>query len=154
MKKLFLTCCLSAVLLAFISVSFATEAELLAGKNYSVRILCLGNAGDYCTKNELKQDEFQFQDDGSFKITSLENDKSFLDSSDGSFDQTLSNFSAGYTVTIDNLLKKYEFAVSGFDLADNVILGQFNVKYFELTIIPPEYDQKGEAPAYFLGFRE
>ncbi len=45
-------------------------------------------------------------------------------------------------------------AFPGLSIIDVLILGQFNVTYFEVGGFPPDYEQKGEAQVYFLGIRK
>ena len=144
------------IVLLFVCIpgSFAAEVLSVSGNDYSVIMLCLDDAGDYCAKEQISQDEFQFQGNGDFKITSLENKKDLIDSSSGSYDVSAAGFSGDYEITIDNRLKKYTFSFSGFSAVDTIILGQFDVNYYEFGGFPPDYDKKGEAKAYFLGFRQ
>jgi hypothetical protein len=155
MKKIIFAGLVSIVcVFALVCSSFAQEVMTVSGKDYTVFILCTGDAGDYCNQNGFKQDTFQFHSDGSFDITSLEDQKEIIDSSDGSYNANLVGFNGSYNITIDFLLKKYEFSFSGFSIADVLILGQFTVTYFEFGGFPPDYDQKGEAQAFFLGIRK
>ncbi|MCX5903175.1 MAG: hypothetical protein NTV89_06830 [Proteobacteria bacterium] len=155
MKKIFFAWLASIfAVVAFVSGSFAQEVMTVSGKDYNVFMLCLGDAGDYCQQSDFNQDTFQFHSDGSFEITSLEDQKEIIDSSDGNYNASPTSFNGDYTITIDFLLKKYEFSFSGFSIADGIILGQFTVTYFEFGGFPPAYDQKGEAQAFFLGIRK
>jgi hypothetical protein len=139
---------------AFGSGAFAQEVMTVSGNDYTVFMLCLGDAGDYCNQSEFKQDTFQFHSDGAFDIPSLEDKKKLIDTSDGNYNASAVGFNGDYTITIDFLLKKYEFSFSGLSIADVLILGQFTVAYFEFGGFPPDYDQKGEAQAFFLGIRK
>jgi len=139
---------------AFGSGAFAQGVMTVSGKDYTVFILCTGDAGDYCNQSEFKQDTFQFHSDGSFDIPSLEDQKEFIDTSDGNYNASAAGFNGDYTITTGFLLKKYEFSFTGFSIIDVLILGRFNVTYFEVGGFPPDYEQKGEAQAYFLGIRQ
>ena len=152
MKKLYSAWLASIfAVVAFVSGSFAQEALTVSGNDYTVFMLCLGDAGDYCQQGDFNQDTFQFDSDGSFEIASLEDKKEIVDSSDGDYNASPASFNGDYSITIDFLLKKYEFSFSGISIADGIILGQFTVTYFEFGGFPPDYDQKGEAQAFFLG---
>jgi hypothetical protein len=113
----------------------------------------MGDAGNYCQQNEFKQDIFKFDSDGTFEITSLEDEKEVIDTSDGSYNASVASFNGNYDISTDFMLKKYEFSFIGFSIIDVIILGRFSVTYYELGGIPPDYDQQGEAQAYFLGIR-
>jgi hypothetical protein len=155
MKKINSACLMSFfAVLAFVSGALAQEVMTVSGKDYSVYMLCLDNAGDYCQQNGFNQDTFQFHSDGSFKISSLEEKKEIIDTSDGSYNAGISTFNGDYTITIDFRLKKYEFSFSGISIADGIILGKFTVTYFEFGGFPPDYTQKGEAQAFFLGIMQ
>jgi hypothetical protein len=160
MKERFLitqkTICSLFILTLFLQAPycFAAEAEAIAGNNYSTIAYCLDDAGDYCAKNDLKQDEFQFQGNGDFKIMSLEDDKGLIDSSSGSFTAGLTGFNGSYEATVGDRLKKYEFSFSGVSLTDVIIIGQFQAGYFEFGGFPPQYNRKGTVQAYFIGFRK
>jgi hypothetical protein len=153
MKKRVFTCLVSIVCVStFVCGSFAQEVMTLSGRDYTVFMLCLDDAGNYYSTNQNNQDEFQFQDNGDFKITDLENQKDLIDSSSGSYVASATKFSGDYEITIGNRLKKYTFSFSGISLVNTIILGQFVVTYFEFDGFPPDYNKKGEAQAYFLGF--
>jgi hypothetical protein len=155
MKKICFACLAGIfAVVGFVSGSFAQEALTVSGNDYTVYMLCLGDAGDYCQQGNLNQDTFQFHSDGSFEINSLENKKELIDSSDGNYNASPASFNGDYTITIDFRLKKYEFSFSGISIADGIILGQFTVTYFEFGGFPPDYDQKGEAQAFYLGIRK
>jgi len=154
-KKIIFACLVSTVcVFTFVCGSFAQEVMTVSGKDYTVFVLCLGDAGDYCNQSEFKQDTFQFHSDGTFDITSLEDQKEIIDTSNGNYNASAAGFNGDYTITTDFLLKKYEFSFIGFSIIDVIILGQFNVTYFEVGGFPPDYEQKGEAQAYFLGIRQ
>ena len=155
MKKIVFACLISIVcVFTFVCSAFSQEVMTVSGKDYTVFILCTGDAGDYCNQREFKQDTFQFHSDGAFEITSLEDQKEIIDSSDGNYNASAAGFNGDYTITTDFLLKKYEFSFTGISIIDVIILGQFNVTYFEVGGFPPDYDQKGEAQVYFLGIRK
>ena len=155
MKKIIFACLVSIVcVFASVCSSFAQEVMTISGKDYTVFILCTGDAGDYCNQNGFMQDTFQFHSDGSFEINSLEDQKELIDTSDGNYNASIVGFNGDYTVTIDFLLKKYEISFIGLSIADVIILGQLNVTYFEFGGFPPDYEQKGEAQAYFIGIRK
>jgi len=155
MKKIIIACLVSIVcVFTLVCSSSAQEVMTVSGNDYTVFMLCMGDAGDYCNQREFKQDTFQFHSDGAFEITSLEDQKEIIDSSDGNYNASAAGFNGDYTITTDFLLKKYEFSFTGISIIDVIILGQFNVTYFEVGGFPPDYDQKGEAQAYFLGIRK
>jgi len=155
MKKIIYASLVSIIcVFALVGSSFAQEVMTISGKDYTVFILCTGDAGDYCNQNGFMQDTFQFHSDGSFEINSLEDQKELIDTSDGNYNASIVGFNGDYTVTIDFLLKKYEISFIGLSIADVIILGQLNVTYFEFGGFPPDYEQKGEAQAYFLGIRK
>jgi hypothetical protein len=139
-------------LLLWAPCCFGAETLAIAGNDYRITAFCLDDAGDYCTKNDFLQDEFQFQGNGDVKIKSLEDNKGLIDSSSGSFSEGLSGFSGNYEVTVGNLLKKYQFSFSGISLSDAIIIGQFQVSYSEFGGFPPAYNEKGSSKAYFIGF--
>ena len=155
MKKILLSSLISIVcVFTFVCSSYAQAVMTVSGNEYSVIILCRGDAGDYCQQNDFTQDTFQFHSDGSFEINSLEDKKELIDTSDGDYNALSLVFNGDYTVTIDYQTKKYEFTFIGFSIGDVLILGQLNVKYYAFGGFPPGYDQKGEAQAFFLGFRK
>ena len=155
MKKIIYASLVSIIcVFALVGSSFAQEVMTISGKDYTVFILCTGDAGDYCNQNGFMQDTFQFHSDGSFEINSLEDQKELIDTSDGNYNASIVGFNGDYTITIDFMLKKYEFSFTGLSIADVIILGQFTVTYFEFGGFPPDYDQKGEAQAFFLGIRK
>ena len=155
MKKIIYASLVSIIcVFALVGSSFAQEVMTISGKDYTVFILCTGDAGDFCNQNGFMQDTFQFHSDGSFEINSLEDQKELIDTSDGNYNASIVGFNGDYTVTIDFLLKKYEISFIGLSIADVIILGQLNVTYFEFGGFPPDHEQKGEAQAYFLGIRK
>ena len=155
MKRIILACLVSIIcVFTLVGSSSAQNIMTVSGNEYTVFMLCLGDAGDYCQQGAFNQDTFQFHSDGSFEINSLEDQKELIDSSDGNYNASIVGFNGDYTITIDFLLKKYEFTFSGFSIADVIILGQFNVTYFEFGGFPPDYNEEGQAQAYFLGIRK
>jgi hypothetical protein len=155
MKKICFTCLATIfAVVAFVYGSFAQEVMTVSGNDYNVFILCLGDAGDYCQQYDFSQDTFQFHSDESFDITSLEDKKEIIDTSDGNYNASVLGFTGDYTTTIDFRLKKYAFSFSGSSIADVIIIGQFTVRYFEFGGFPPDYNQKGEAQAFSLGSRK
>ena len=155
MKKIIFAGLVSIVcVFTLVCSSFAQGVMTVSGKDYTVFMLCMGDAGDYCQQRDFNQDTFQFHSDGSFEIASLEDQKEIIDSSDGNYNASVIGVNGDYTITINFLLKKYEMSFSGLSIADVLILGQLNVTYFEFGGFPPDYEQKGEAQAYFIGFRK
>jgi hypothetical protein len=155
MKKALVAGLVSIVcVFTFVCSSFAQGVMTVSGKDYTVFMLCMDDAGDFCQQRDFNQDTFQFHSDGSFEIASLEGQKEIIDSSDGNYNANAVGFNGDYTITIDFLLKKYEISFIGLSIADVLILGQLNVTYFEFGGFPPDYNQKGEAQAYFLGIRK
>ena len=154
MKKIVISCVLTLVfLLSGVNDPYAQEAMTVSGNDYTVFILCRGDSGDYCRRNNFQQDMFQFRSDGTFEISSLEEEKEITDISEGTYNSTTFGFTGSYEISMDFLFKKYEFSFSGFSIYDVIILGQFIVTYFELTGIPPDYEQQEEAQGYFVGIR-
>ena len=155
MKKIIYASLVSIIcVFTLVCSSSAQGVMTVSGNDYSIFMLCLGDAGDYCQQNDFNQDTFQFHSDGSFDIPSLEDQKELIDTSDGNYNASAVGFNGDYSITIDFRLKKYEFSFSGFSIADVIILGRFNVAYFEFGGFPPDYEQKGEAQAFFLGIRK
>jgi len=155
MKKIIYASLVSIIcVFTLVCSSSAQNVMTVSGNQYTVFILCRGDAGDYCQQGDFNQDTFQFHSDGSFEINSLEDQKELIDTSDGNYNASIVGFNGDYTVTIDFLLKKYEIIFIGLSIADVIILGQLNVTYFEFGGFPPDYEQKGEAQAYFLGIRK
>ena len=91
MKKIIFAGLVSIVcVFTLVCSSFAQEVMTVSGNDYTVFILCTGDAGDYCNQNGFKQDTFQFHSDGSFDITSLEDQKEIIDTSDGNYNASAS----------------------------------------------------------------
>ena len=76
----------------FGSGAFAQGVMTVSGKDYTVFMLCMDDAGDFCQQRDFNQDTFQFHSDGSFEIASLEDQKEFIDSSDGNYNANAVGF--------------------------------------------------------------
>lgn len=120
----------------------------VAGNSYEVFFFCMDDAGEYCSKSDLDNDQFTF-DDGDFGLKSFEDELLGLGGS-GTYSEQGASFKADYEVVNDEL-DKYEFTVSGLSITDEFIAGAMDITYSKWAIF--DYEKEDEAAAYFLGIK-
>lgn len=123
----------------------------LENNEYSVVLLCSGDAGDYCNQGETVRDVFIFDDDNKFSIESFD-DELFGLGSHGEYSERGFSFDAALEVISDDIVDKYEFDIKGLALFSTVILGSAEITYSKLKLTG--YDTEDEATAYFFGIKK
>jgi hypothetical protein len=129
------------------SALYAATALALNGNDYAVTVFCMDDAGDYCSKGDIKSDTFRFEDE-QFIVDSFD-DGIFGLGDSGEFSDDGLTFTANYEVISDNSLDKYTFDAKGINLIDSIIFGRMDVAYYKLGITG--YDKEDETKAFFFG---
>ena len=134
------------------SACCAAAPLALNGNDYKITAFCRNDAGDYCSKGDIKNDAFIFDVDGEDFI---------VDSFDGGvlggeaaviLVKTDSLFTASYEVITQDSLDKYTFDIKGINLIDTILLGRMDIAYYQLTI--GGYDKQDETQAFFFGIKK
>ncbi len=128
----------------------AVTALDLENTEYSVVLLCTGDAGDYCDKGSTVRDVFVFDDD-TFTLESFD-DELFGLGDRGEYNDNGFSFDASLEVISDDIVDKYEFQIKGIALLNAVIAGSAEITYSKLKLTG--YDKEDEATAYFIGFKK
>lgn len=152
MKQVF-SISLVIVLAVFVSSTSAraTTALDLTNNEYSVVLMCAGDAGDYCTKGETVRDVFIFDDDGKFSIESFD-DELFGLGAVGEYSESGLSFDASLEVISDDIVDKYELDIKGVALFSTLLVGSAEITYSKLKLTG--YDKEDEATAYFFGVKK
>jgi hypothetical protein len=122
--------------------SYATSIESLEGKEFMVFMWCDDDAGDYCDEAEIVTEVFMFEDDDRFYLETFE-DQGIAT---GNYDENGIFFEAEFE-TLEDVIKSYEFDISGLNIFETLIFGVAEVSYKYLIILDDE-----EANCYFIGF--
>jgi len=150
MKKSLIQSILFGALLCMAGApAYGAGALALDGSEFQVTMYCADDAGDYCSRGDVKNDLFKFEDD-SFMIESFDGGVLGVGGS-GSFRESGLFFYADYEVVDDNLIDKYTFDVSGASLLDTVLLGQMDITYEKFNFFT--YETEDEAKAFFIGVK-
>ena len=73
MKKLMMIAIMvTGLFLTVSSVSYAVTPLALDGNDYAIMAFCTNDAGDYCSKGDIKHDAFTFEDDDNFIVDSFD----------------------------------------------------------------------------------
>ena len=148
MKKLMMIAIMvTGLFLTLYSASYAVTPLSLNGNDYQITAFCRDDAGDYCSKGDVKHDAFTFEDD-KFIVDSFGGGVVGVGGS-GAFNEDGLSFTASYEVITENSLDKYTFDVKGINLIDTIIIGQMDVTYYQLSI--SGYDKQDETKAFFFG---
>jgi len=151
MKKLMkIAVMVTGLVLTVCSASYAVTPLSLNGNSYAIVAFCTNDAGDYCSKGDIKNDVFTFEDD-EFIVDSFDGGVLGVGGS-GEFQEMGIYFTASYEVVSEELVEKYTFDVIGLNLIDYIIIGQMNISYYELGI--GGYDKQDEAKAFFFGSKK
>lgn len=151
MKKLVLAVVMIAGLFfASSDPSYALSPLTLDGNDYKVTIFCSDDAGDYCSKGDVKNDKFIFEDDH-FMIDSFDGGVLGVGGS-GEFDENGMSFDASYEVIPEELVEKYTFDVKGFNIIDTVLMGNMTIEYYKWDIL--SYDKEDEATAFYFAVKQ
>ena len=110
MKKLMtLAIMVTGLFLASFSASYAVTPLALNGNDYKVTAFCNNDAGDYCSKGDVKKDTFAFQDD-KFLVDSFDGGVLGV-GGNGDYNENGMSFTANYEVISD----------SSFDMASTYL---------------------------------
>jgi len=137
----------TALFLTLYSASFAVTPLSLNGDGYAIVIFCTNDAGDYCSKGDVKNDVFTFEGDN-FIVDSFD-DGVLGVGGNGAFNENGLSFTASYEVITENSLDKYTFDVKGINLFDAILFGQMDISYYQLGL--GGYDKQDETKASFFG---
>lgn len=123
------------------------ESSALRGKSYDIFLFSTGSIEDYCNAFSIKTDTLSFSEN-SFRFEGVQGIPV-----KNSFNESFFVFDGIYETTY--LVNGYKFTVSGFNLADIMIAGTVNMRYYELVIdITDPYRLKQEETAFFWGVRK
>jgi hypothetical protein len=152
MKKLMMIAIMvTGLSLTLYSASYAVTLLSLNGNDYKITAFCRDDAGDYCSKGDVKHDAFTFEDGDNFIVDSFGGGVVGVGGS-GAFNEDGLSFTANYQVITENSLDKYTFDVKGINLIDTIIIGQMDVTYYQLNITG--YDKQDETKAFFFGTKK
>ena len=132
------------------SASYAATPLSLNGNDYKITAFCKDDAGDYCSKGDIKNDVFLFEDND-FTVDSFDGGVLGVGGS-GDFNESGLSFTASYEVTTGSSLDKYTFDVKGINLIDTILFGKMDIAYYKLGITG--YDKEDETTAFFFGIKK
>lgn len=121
--------------------SFAQSADTLEEKKFIVLMICNEDLEGYCEGGQIKQEEFIFGDDNSFVVGSFE-DQLILS---GDYNVQGVLFDAEFSA-LEDIIKTYEFTVTGLLFFDSIILGLCDVEYSFIGL------NREDTRCYFFGF--
>ena len=151
MKKLMtLAIMVTGLFLGSYSASYAVTPLDLNGNDYKVTAFCVNDAGDYCSKGDVKNDTFAFQDD-KFLVDSFDGGVLGV-GGNGDYNENGMSFTANYEVISESSFDKYVFDVKGMNIIDFLILGQMNITYYQLKLTG--YEKQDETKAFFFGLKK
>ncbi|MCX8042650.1 MAG: hypothetical protein N3B18_00825 [Desulfobacterota bacterium] len=150
-KHCFITLALAVTVILGSIHAQAMTPLALENNEYSVVLLCTGDAGDYCDKGETVRDVFIFDDDEKFSIESFD-DELFGLGAHGEYSESGFSFDATLEVVSDDIVDKYEVDIKGIALFSTVIAGSAEITYSTLNLTG--YDKEDEATAYFFGIKK
>ena len=128
-------------LMAFLSfVVMPSVAQSADEKKYVVFMVCNEDLEGYCEEGQIKQEEFIFGIDDSFVIGTFE-DQLIL-----SGDYTVRGvfFDAEFSA-LEDIIKTYEFTITGLLIFDSIIFGLCDVEYSFIGL------NEEDARCYFFG---
>lgn len=128
----------------------ALEQLSVAGNSYSVVMICLDDAGDYCDQNELNYEGFSFDDGEDFELETFE-ENLWGYGGQGRYYEEGSSFKAGYEAYNEDF-EKYEFGIGGINLSEGAIAGIMQIEYYEWDLF--DFEKEDEAVAYFVGIKQ
>lgn len=143
--------CIAALCLLLPVPAHPLDALDVSGANYTVYIYCLGSAGEYCSANEVVQDEFIFDQDGTFSIASFDSPLADI-ANDGDYSEQGSTFTAFFEA-INEDIDRYEFNIDGVSFLRRVIIGTAEVGYYEPDVLDLDFDLRESTDTFFLGLR-
>jgi len=150
MKKLMgIAVLVTGLFLTSFTAAHAVEALTLNGNNYQIKGFCKNDAGDYCSKGDIKNDEFKFADQ-KFIVDSFNNGVLGVGGS-GNFSDSGMSFTANYSVITENSLDKYTFAIKGYNLMNIIIFGRMDIAYYQLSILGYPDTPQDETNSFFIG---
>ena len=152
MKNLVLAAAMIAGLFAFSVPAQAVLPLALDGSDYNVFMFCSDDAGDYCSKGDIKNDKFIFENDN-FMIDSFDGGVLGVGGS-GEFNENGLSFDATYEVVPEELDDKYTFDVQGFNIIDTVLVGSMAIEYYTWEVLSFGYEKEDEATAYFFAVKQ
>ena len=120
--------------------SFAQSADAMEEKRFVVFMICNDDLEGYCEGGQIKQEEFIFGDDNSFVIGSFE-DQLILS---GDYNVQGMLFDAEFSA-LEDIIKTYEFNVTGLLIFDSIILGLCDVEYSFIGL------DREDTRCYFFG---
>ena len=120
--------------------SFTQPADAMEEKRFFVLMICNDDVEGYCEGGQIKQEEFIFDIDNSFVIGSFEDQ--LIMSGDYNVQGML--FDAEFTA-LEDIIKNYEFNVTGLLIFDSIILGLCDVEYSLIGL------NREDTRCYFFG---
>ncbi len=134
------------------SASYAAAPLALDGNDYKITAFCRNDAGDYCSKGDIKNDAFIFDVNGEDFIVDSFDGGVLGGGGSGDFSENGLSFTASYEVITQDSLDKYTFDIKGINLIDTILLGRMDIAYYQLTL--GGYDKQDETQAFFFGIKK
>ncbi len=149
MKRFYISVSVLVIFLLLNATAYSFETAALRGKTFDMFIVSTGDIDDYCSAYKPKTDKIAFSED-TFEIDSLKGGIGGI--VDSTFSESMFFFDGNYTKTF-LLDSRYKFDLSGINLADTMIIGTVNIRYYEFELFKVDYVLQQEADGFFIGIR-